>query len=166
MGSYQQSLSDPQDIATIGQRGFHSKYGFGINLEQDFRKDLGGFARLGWSDGKNQTWEFTDIDRTASAGISLKGEAWRRPRDILGVGGIVNGISAVHRQFLADGGLGITVGDGKLNYGREKILEAYYLIGLRHGFALSPDFQYVANPAYNRDRGPVSICALRLHWEK
>ena len=166
LGNYQECLNDPENLAPSGQLGYRTKYGFGINLEQQLRKDLGAFARLGWSDGKNQTWAFTDVDRTASGGLSVKGEAWRRPGDTLGFAAAVNGISAIHRQFLAADGLGITVGDGRLNYGREEILETYYSIGLRHGFALSPDFQYVANPAYNRDRGPAPICALRLHWEK
>ena len=166
MGNYQESLSDPQDIYAQGQLGYRSKYGFGINLEQEIRKDLGVFTRLGWSDGQNQTWEFTDVERTASAGISLKGVKWRRPGDIVGVAAVVNGISAVHRQFLANGGIGITVGDGKLNYGREGILEAYYSIPARWGVSISPDFQFVNNPAYNRDRGPAAIYALRFHWEK
>ncbi len=166
MGNYQDSLGNPQSIAASGQLGYRSKYGFGINLEQEIRKDLGAFARAGWSDGKNQTWEFTDVDRTVSAGVSLKGEAWRRPGDSAGLAAVVNGISAVHRQFLANGGLGITVGDGRLDYGREKILEAYYSFATRWGVSVSPDFQFVANPAYNRDRGPVPVYAVRFHWER
>lgn len=166
LGSYQESLSDPQNISANGQLGYRSKYGFGLNLEQEIQKDLGAFVRLGWNDGKNQTWEFTDVDRTASGGISLNGDAWRRHGDSAGLGAMVNGISAVHQQFLANGGLGITVGDGKLSYRTEKILEAYYSISTRWRVAVSPDFQFVANPAYNRDRGPVSIFALRFHWEK
>lgn len=166
MGNYQESLSDPQNIAAIGQRGYRSKYGFGINLEQEFRKDLGGFARLGWSDGKNQTWEFTDVDRTASAGISLRGEAWGRPRDAAGVATVVNGLSAVHREFLAAGGIGVTVGDGKLDYGKEAILETYYSFAVGRGLSISPDFQFVEHPAYNRARGPAPIYALRFHWER
>jgi high affinity Mn2+ porin len=166
MGNYQEFLSDPHDIYFRGQLGYHSKYGFGINLEQEVKKDVGAFMRLGWSDGKNQTWEFTDVDRVASGGISLKGEAWGRPGDSAGVAALVNGISAVHRQFLANGGLGITIGDGKLDYGPEKLLEAYYSVPARWGVTVSPDFQFVVNPAYNRVRGPVFIFALRLHWEK
>lgn len=166
LGSYLESLSDPQKISVNGQLGYRSKYGFGINLDQQIRKDLGGFMRLGWNDGKNQTWEFTDVDRTASAGLSLKGEAWRRPGDTVGLAAVVNGVSAAHQQFLARGGLGITVGDGKLNYGKEEILEAYYSIASRWGVSISPDFQFVAHPAYNRDRGPVSVYAVRFHWEK
>ena len=166
MGNYQESLSDPQDISALGQRGYLSKYGFGINLEQEFRKDLGSFVRLGWSDGKNQTWEFTDVDRTASAGISLQGEAWGRRGDAAGVATIVNGLSAIHRQFLAAGGLGITVGDGRLDYGKEALLETYYSFAVGRGLSISPDFQFAEHPAYNRDRGPAAIYAVRFHWER
>lgn len=166
MGNYQASLAQPQDIAASGQLGYRTKYGLGINLEQEIQKDVGAFARLGWSDGKNQVWEFTDVDRTISGGVSIKGEAWRRAGDTAGVAAVINGISAVHRQFLAHGGLGITVGDGKLDYGTEKILEAYYSFSTRWGVSASPDYQFVANPGYNRDRGPASIFALRFHWEK
>ncbi len=166
MGNYQESLADPQNIALNGRLGYRSKYGLGINLDQEIRKDLGAFMRLGWNDGKNQTWEFTDVDRVASAGLSLKGEAWRRSGDTLGLGAVVNGITAVHRQFLAAGGLGITAGDGRLNYGQEEILEAYYAIPTRWGVTISPDFQFVVHPAYNRDRGPAPLYAVRLHWEK
>ncbi len=166
MGNYQDSLSRPQDISAAGQLGYRAKVGFGLNLEQEIRKDLGAFARLGWNDGRNQTWAFTDVDRTASAGLSWKGGRWRRPGDVVGLAGVVNGISAAHRQFLANGGLGITAGDGRLNYGREQILETYYSFATHWNVSASPDFQFVSNPAYNRDRGPAAIFALRLHWEK
>ena len=167
MGSYQETLANPSFAANITlTAAYRYKYGFGINLEQEIRKNLGVFARLGWSDGKNQTWEFTDVDRTATAGLSLKGARWRRPEDTVGLGVVVNGISAAHRQFLAAGGLGITVGDGRLDYGKEEILEAYYSFALGKHVFVSPDFQCVARPAYNRDRGPAPIYALRLHWER
>lgn len=166
LGNYQDSLSSPSSLQMNGQSQYRPKYGFGINLEQEIRKNAGAFVRLGWNDGKNQTYEFTDVGRTASAGVRLRGEAWRRSGDTAGLAVVVNGISAVHRQFLAAGGLGITVGDGKLNYGKEEILEAYYSFAMRWGVSVSPDSQFVVNPAYNRDRGPASIFALRLHWEK
>ncbi len=165
MGSYQESLSDPQNIALNGQLQYRSKYGFGINAEQEIRKDLGAFMRLGWSNGRTQAWEFTDVDRTASLGLSLKGDAWRRPGDTVGVAGVVDGISAVHRQFLANGGLGITVGDGALDYRSERVGEAYYNWKMTKHFWFTFDYQLAINPAYNHARGPANIFATRLHWE-
>jgi high affinity Mn2+ porin len=166
MGSYQATLNHPslgEDIALTA--AYRYKYGFGINLEQEIRKNLGAFARLGWSDGKNQTWEFTDVDRTATAGLSLKGTWWRRPEDTLGLGAVVNGISAAHRQFLAAGGLGITVGDGALDYRAERFGEAYYNWKIAKRFWLTFDYQFAQNPAYNHVRGPVDLFALRFHTE-
>lgn len=165
MGNYQESLSSPQNIQVNGQIGYRTKYGFGINTEQEIRKNVGAFMRLGWSDGKNETWEFTDVDRTGSAGLSLKGEAWGRPGDSVGLAAVVNGISAVHRQFLANGGLGITVGDGALDYRSERLAETYYKWKLAKRFELTLDYQLVINPAYNHARGPANILATRLHWE-
>jgi high affinity Mn2+ porin len=166
MGSYQETLNNPslgEDIALTG--AYRNKYGFGINLEQEIRKNLGAFARLGWSDGKNQTYEFTDVDRTATAGLSLKGAWWLRPVDTVGLAVAVNGISAAHRQYLAAGGLGITVGDGALDYLSEGIVEAYYNCQIAKHFHLTPDYQFAQNPAYNHARGPANLFALRLHTE-
>lgn len=166
MGSYQETVNNPslgEDIFLTA--AYRSKYGFGINLEQEISTNLGVFARLGWNDGKNQTYEYTDVDRTASAGLSLKGARWRRPQDTAGLAVIVNGISAVHRQYLAAGGLGITVGDGALDYSAERITEAYYNWRIAKHFQLTPDYQFAADPAYNHARGPVNIFALRLHTE-
>ncbi len=166
MGNYQETIDRPKlDEDIYLTAAYRYKYGFGINLEQEIRKDLGVFARLGWNDGKNQTYEFTDVDRTATGGLSLKGSAWRRPQDTVGVAGIVNGISAVHREYLAAGGLGITVGDGALNYRTERILETYYNWRIAKHYQLSPDYQFVENPAYNHARGPVNVFALRFHTE-
>lgn len=166
MGNYQDTLNNPSlDESIALTAAYRYKYGFGINLEQEVRKNLGVFARLGWSDGKNQTYEYTDVDRTATGGISLKGAAWRRAQDTVGLGVVVNGLSAVHRQYLAAGGLGITVGDGALDYTAERVLEAYYNWQIAKHLQLTPDFQWAADPAYNRARGPISIFALRLHTE-
>ena len=166
MGSYQDTIDNPALDENIElTAAYRYKYGFGINLEQELRKDLGAFARLGWSDGKNQTYEFTDVDRTATGGLSLKGARWRRPQDTVGLAVIVNGISAVHRQYLAAGGLGITVGDGALDYGAEHIAEAYYNWKISKHFQLTPDYQFAQDPAYNHVRGPVNLLALRFHSE-
>ena len=166
MGNYQATLNNPSlrgDIAL--DAAYRSKYGFGINLEQEIRKNLGAFARLGWSDGKNQTWEFADVDRTATAGLSLKGARWRRPEDTVGIGLVVNGIGAAHRQYLAAGGLGILVGDGALDYRSERIGETYYNWKIAKHFHATLDYQFAQNPAYNHVRGPVNLFALRFHTE-
>ena len=166
MGSYQETLNNPsfgEDIAVTA--AYRYKYGFGVNLEQEIYENLRVFARLGWSDGKNETWEFTDVDRTAAAGLSVKGAWWGRLEDTVGLGVAVNGISAAHRQFLAARGLGITVGDGALDYRSERITEAYYNWKIAKHFQLTPDYQFAQNPAYNHARGPVNLFALRLHTE-
>ncbi len=166
MGSYQETLSNPslgEDIFLTA--AYRYKYGFGTNWEQEIRKNLGVFARLGWNDGKNQTYEFTDVDRTATLGLSLKGMQWRRPQDTVGLVAAVNGISAVHRQYLAAGGLGITVGDGALDYRSERLVETYYNWKIAKHLQFTPDYQFAQNPAYNHVRGPVNIFALRLHTE-
>jgi high affinity Mn2+ porin len=167
MGSYCETIDTPpfeMDIAK--SRAYRAKYGAGVNLEQEIAKDLGVFFRYGWNDGHTETWAFTEIDRTGSGGLSLGGRPWGRPSDRIGLAFVENGLSHDHEEYLSLGGKGFIIGDGKLNYGRERILETYYLIALKDGFALSPDFQYVVSPAYNRDRGPVTIYALRLHWER
>jgi high affinity Mn2+ porin len=167
MGSYRETIDTPAFGMDITKsRAYRTKYGAGINLEQEIGKDFGVFFRYGWNDGHTETWAFTEIDRTGSGGLSLAGRRWRRPSDHFGLAYVENGLSHDHEEYLALGGEGFIIGDGKLNYGREKILETYYAIDLKRGLALSPDFQYVVNPAYNRDRGPVPICALRLHWER
>jgi high affinity Mn2+ porin len=166
MGNYQETLDNLKLDENIQlDAAYRYKYGFGINLEQEIRKNLGVFMRLGWSDGKNQTYEFTDVDRTATGGLSLKGARWQRPEDTVGVAVVVNGISAVHRQYLAAGGLGITVGDGALDYGAERIFEAYYNWKIAKHYQLTGDYQFAPDPAYNHARGPVDLFALRFHTE-
>ena len=166
MGNYQDTLNDPSlGMVVALTAAYRYKYGFGIGMDQEFRKNLGAFLRLGWNDGKNQTYEFTDVDRTATAGISLKGARWHRSQDTAGLAAVVNGISSVHRQYLAAGGLGITVGDGALNYRSERLAEAYYNWQLAKHYQLSLDYQFVLDPAYNHARGPVNLVALRMHLE-
>ena len=166
MGSFQEatdSFERPADITV--SRDYRFKYGFGLNLEQEIVKNVGVFARLGWNDGRTEDWAFDDVDRTVSAGVSVKGEAWGRPNDVFGVAGALNGITGVHRAFLAAGGTGILAGDGALNYGLEKIVEAYYDAQIFKGVHVALDYQFVSDPAFNRDRGPVSVFAGRLRWE-
>jgi high affinity Mn2+ porin len=143
----------------------NDKYGFYVNGEQQVARDVGVFARASWNDGQNEILSFTDIDRSVSAGLSVKGSRWGRADDTVGFGGAINGLSGAHRDFLAAGGLGLLIGDGRLNYGTERILESYYAYSIDKSFTFTADYQLIANPAYNRDRGPVSIFSGRLHGE-
>src|SRR5258708_4696365 len=134
-----------------------------ISGEQQVSSDLGLFARADWADGNVEPYEFTDADRTVAAGLSLSGQRWGRPHDTFGLAGIVNGISGIHAAYLNAGGLGILVGDGQLPHpGSEKIVEALYSFPIGSWLATF-DYQLVANPGYNRDRGPVSTIGTRLH---
>jgi high affinity Mn2+ porin len=141
------------------------KYGFYLNAEQQIAKDIGIFARASWNDGQNEILSFTDIDRSISGGLSIKGSYWGRPSDTIGVGGAINGLSEANRNFLAAGGLGLLIGDGQLNYGTERILETYYAYAVDKNLTVTADYQLVVNPAYNADRGPASIFSGRLHGE-
>ncbi len=141
------------------------KYGFGLNWEQDLTSDVGIFSRLGWNDGKTESFAFTAIDRLATAGVSIKGRRWKRPSDVVATEFTAGGISAVHALYLARGGYDFLIGDGRLNYGREYISESYYNAQLLPGVFVSFDLQHIANPAYNRDRGPVWVPSARVHIE-
>ena len=153
----------PADIAAV--RNYRWKAGFAVNLEQSVSDDVGVFSRLSWNDGRTESWAFTDIDRSFSLGASVKGASWRRPNDTVGVAGAVNELSKAHRNFFAAGGTGILIGDGRLDYAPEGIIETYYDWQVVEPVSLTIDYQFVADPAYNRDRGPVHIFAARLHLE-
>ncbi len=166
MGSFRETLDNPGlnlDIART-RRG-RLKYGYVLNLEQAITDDVGLFGRWSWNDGKTETLAFTDIHRSLSGGLSIKGAAWGRPDDVIGIGGAINAISQDYRDFLAAGGLGVLVGDGALNYRKERILETYYAYALNKNLTLTGDYQLIVNPAYNADRGPVSVFSGRLHGE-
>jgi high affinity Mn2+ porin len=166
MGSYQMAVDSPIRPADIeATRAYRSKYGFGLNIEQEICTNVGVFSRLGWSDGHNEAWSFSDVDHTATLGVSVKGGGWHRPDDTFGLAGVLNGISKVHQQFLEAGGVGILAGDGKLTYGWEKMFETYYDAGIWKTIHVALNYQFVTNPAFNRDRGPVSVIGARLHWE-
>ncbi len=139
------------------------KYGLGLNIDQELSDDIGFFCRLGWNDGKYVTWAFTEIDRTLSGGLVCKGTKWKRRNDVVGIAGVVNGISPEHRDFLAAGGDGFILGDGHLNYGHEAILETYYNAQLNRFLQLTFDYQFVNHPGYNKDRGPVHVFGVRGH---
>lgn len=144
-------------------RSFRTKRMLALTLEQELTADLGGFARLGWNDGRAQNWMFTEMDWSASAGLSLAGQRWERPHDTVGLAFNLGGLSDPHRRFLEAGGIGFITGDGRLNYAPEMTAETYYDLRLAPGLNLAANAQLVVNPAYNRDRGPVPVLALRLH---
>jgi high affinity Mn2+ porin len=169
MGSFQDAINlaqvtgGPANIAAV--RKYQSRAGISMNVEQEITSDLGVFMRAGWADGNIEPYEFTDVDRTVAAGFSLKGKQWGRPDDTFGLAGIVNDISGVHQQFLNAGGLGILVGDGMLPHpSPEQIFETYYAFPLLAS-TVTLDYQFIVNPAYNRDRGPVSVVGARMHLE-
>ena len=169
-GTYAQAMQlaattgSKPDITATSRPGT-LKYGFGLNVEQEIRKDIGVFARLGWNDGKTQSFAFAVIDRLATGGISIKGGRWRRPSDTVAGALTVTGLAGVHALYLARGGFDFMLGDGALNYAPEYISESYYSARLFESVFATIDLQHVNNPAYNRDRGPVWIGSLRVHLE-
>jgi high affinity Mn2+ porin len=166
MGSYEEAVDSstrPADI--MATQAYRYKSGFGLNLEQEIFKDLGLFARLGWSDGHTEAWAYSDVDDSASMGVSIKGELWNRPNDTIGLAGVISAASRIHQQFLADGGLGILAGDGALDYGLEKAMETYYNYQVWKNLHLTADYQFIIDPAFNRARGPVSVLGARIHWD-
>jgi high affinity Mn2+ porin len=170
MGSYDDAVSLARLSGTTPDVGLVRRYasrpGMALNFEQELRHDLGVFARASANDGSKEAFEFTDVNRSVSAGMSLRGERWNRADDTFGLAAALNGISTAARRYFDAGGLGVLVGDGQLpNYGAEKIAETYYCAHLGQHAAVTADYQFVVNPAYNRDRGPVSIFGLRLHAE-
>ena len=168
MGRYDDAITlgaaTGQPASTALVRRYRSRTGVSLNLQQQLSADLSLFARAGLASGSVEPYEFADIDRTITAGLSLSGAGWGRKNDTVLLAGAVNALSAAHRAYFAAGGLGILIGDGRLpHYGTEDILETYYDLGLNKILHLAVDLQFVNNPAYNRDRGPVAIGALRLH---
>jgi high affinity Mn2+ porin len=165
-GSYRETLNNPALNLDIAQtREGRIKYGYVFNLEQALTDDIGLFGRWSWNDGKTEIMAFTDIDASLAAGLSIKGARWGRPDDVIGIGGAINALSKDHRDFIAAGGLGVLIGDGALNYRRERILETYYAYALNKQLTLTADYQLITNPAYNADRGPVSVFSGRFHGE-
>jgi carbohydrate-selective porin OprB len=141
------------------------KYGIGVNVEQEINDTSGFFLRAMVTDGRTETWAFTEVDDSISAGVALKGNPWGSNQDSLGVSLAQNYLSADRRRFLEAGGISYFIGDGQFNYRPETIFEGYYSINLFKGGWLTPDYQFIMNPAYNADRGPVHVLAFRLHAE-
>lgn len=141
------------------------KYGFGFNLEQNLTRYLAAFARVGWDDGKTESFAYTEVDQTFAEGLGASGAWWHRKQDRAGVAFISNAIKKDHQNYLAAGGLGFLLGDGGLTYGRENIFETYYTVHVWRGIYLAPGVQHINNPGYNRDRGPVTVPTFRAHVE-
>jgi hypothetical protein len=171
MGSYQEAVQaflagmDPQPIIEAHRKQGRIKYGFGLNTEQEITKTVRVFGRLGWNEGQNESFAYTEVDQAVEVGADWQLKRWRRPNDKVGFAFITNGISRWHQLYLALGGNGFLLGDGRLTYGREDILETYYTAHLWRGVYASPDIQWATHPGYNKDRGPVIVPGLRLHLE-
>jgi high affinity Mn2+ porin len=170
MGNYDAALALARQTGTVPslldvEKPGGIKYGLGLNFEQPLADggETGLFGRIGWNDGHHETFVYTECDRHVSLGAQLSGIHWGRDEDRVGVAYAVNGISASHKDYLEAGGVGILLGDGRLNYGLEQALEIYYRIQVGRFLQISPDFQFIQNPGYNRDRGPVEVYGLRMH---
>lgn len=168
MGNYQQSIQttagtttpDITDSRVYGR----TKWGYYFSMDNHFGA-VHYFIKTSWNDGNNESWAFTEIDKSLATGFQFDGTWWKRKEDVFGVAIVLNGLSADHHTYLSKGGYGFLIGDGALNYAKEKITEIYYSCKICRHFFLSPDYQLIINPAYNKDRGPVSAVALRLHTE-
>src|ERR1700723_2417029 len=175
MGIYRDAIAQfenhttptPESIPEITNHPWHitRKYGFGINLEQNLTRYLTAFARFGWDNGKTESFAYTEVDQTFAEGLGASGAWWHRKQDRAGLAFVSNAIKKDHQAYLADGGLGFLLGDGRLNYGRENILETYYTVHVWRGIYLAPGLQHINNPGYNRDRGPVLVPSFRAHVE-
>jgi len=166
-GSFRDALSVANggvpDVTQV--RHLQSKSGFGLSTQVQLAADIGAYVRAGWSDGDTETYAFTEIDRSLAGGLLLKGTRWDREQDSAGTAVYVNGLSSDHRDYLAAGGQGFFLGDGRLTYAQERIFEAFYSLGVARGTSFGADYQFIANPGYNRDRGPAHVFNLRVHFE-
>ena len=169
MGDYREAINlfrdgrtTVPDVIATRQQG-RIKYGFGANFEQPISDTARVYGRWGWNEGRNESFAYTEVDQTATFGGDLRGDGWGRKLDKIGVAFVANALSGDHRQYLSLGGQGFLLGDGRLTYGRERILEGYYTFHLWRGVFASVDVQHINNPGYNRDRGPVLVPGLRAH---
>jgi high affinity Mn2+ porin len=169
MGSYREAIQaylageDPAPNITAHEHFDALKYGVGMNVEQTITPDIRAYARFGWNEGQHESFCYTEIDQTFQFGADHAGTGWGRPVDKVGASFVTNGISKDHSEYLKLGGHGFILGDGRLNYGRENIAEAYYNLHTWRGLYYSLDYQFVDRPGYNRDRGPASVFAVRGH---
>jgi len=170
MGIYRQQLAFAEQQGTtpdITNHPWHitRKYGFGINVEQNLTHYLTAFARFGWDNGKTESFAYTEVNQSFTQGLGANGAWWHRKQDRAGIAFVTNAIGKDHQNYLAAGGLGFLLGDGKLHYGRENVLESYYTAHIWRGLYIAPGVQHINNPGYNRDRGPVVVPSFRVHTD-
>jgi high affinity Mn2+ porin len=170
MGIYRDQIIQAAEAGTTPEITAHPwhitrKYGFGINVEQNLTHYLTAFARFGWDNGKTESFAYTEVDQTFAEGLGASGAWWHRRQDRAGIAFVSNAIKKDHQNYLAAGGLGFLLGDGRLNYGRENIFESYYSVHVWRGIYLAPGLQHITDPGYNRDRGPVVVPSFRAHVE-
>jgi high affinity Mn2+ porin len=169
MGLYRNAINahlaglEPIPDVTLHTPGTKVKYGVGLNFEQEITPDLRAFGRFGWNEGQHESYCYSEVDQTFQFGGDLAGKRWNRAYDKAGITGISNAIKRDHQRYLALGGQGFLLGDGRLNYGREDILELYYTAHTWRGLYSALDGQFIAHPGYNRDRGPVAVFSVRTH---
>jgi high affinity Mn2+ porin len=157
------SGEDPTPEITKHETYGAVKYGFTVNAEQELTTNTRAFGRFGWNEGQHESYAYTEVDQTVELGGDYSGRAWSRPYDKFGVAFVSNAIKADHQAYLKLGGLGFLLGDGKLNYGRENIIESYYNLHAWRGVYYALDLQFVDHPGYNKDRGPVLVESVRMH---
>ncbi|HWC18951.1 MAG TPA: carbohydrate porin [Terriglobales bacterium] len=169
MGNYREAINaflagrDPTPDVTAHRHEGTLKQGFGLNFEQELPASIRFYFRIGWNEGKHESFAYTEVNNTFAMGTDISGERWKRKFDRIGLAGVTNGLSQEHRQYLALGGLGFLLGDGALNYRREKILESYYNLHVWRGLYVAALLQYITDPGYNHDRGPAVVPGTRLH---
>ena len=169
MGLYRDAVkayvngTDRTPDITLHEKDGAVKYGFGLNAEQELTENLRVFTRVGWNEGQHESFAYTEVDQTFEFGGDYSGKGWSRPDDKLGVAFVSNAIKRDHQNYLRFGGLGFLLGDGKLNYAREDILEGYYNLHAWRGVYYALDTQFITHPGYNKDRGPALVSAIRMH---
>ena len=171
MGDYREAIRQFENGATAAPDVTNHplltslKYGFGGNAEQSLGWNVTAFGRFGWNEGRRESFAYTEVNQAVTFGAAATGKRWRRSLDHMGLAGSFNALSGDHRRYLALGGRGFLLGDGQLNYGKEKIFEMFYTVHVWRGIFAAFDLQRVNNPGYNRDRGPVLVPAIRLHLD-
>jgi len=162
MGSYAKAIAGHLQIEDTRAQG-RTKAGLAASANYDFGRGLGAFVRASFNDGQNETWAFTEIDRSLAVGAVQSGARWGRERDEAGAGLVVSGLSGPHRRYLSSGGQGFQLGDGALTYGVEALVELTYLVHITRFIEITADTQGILNPGMNAMRGPAAVFGLRLH---